>query len=107
MINRVVIYLIFAVLFAITQTGVATHAISHLEAHTKLSHSDDKDQNTTQEHCQQCLGHAQADTATLAGSYLLPKNTNQHILATIPVARLVSRLPELYSARAPPVSQQI
>lgn len=91
-------------LFVMTQTGVATHAITHLEAHLTQSQNDDGDQNTSQEHCQQCVAHAQADTANIPATFALTLNQGQHLLATIPVAYLTSRLPALFSARAPPIA---
>lgn len=100
--KRVLIYFMLFVLFAISQTGIAMHEVTHIDPDFLHSQQDDKGQNTSQEHCDHCIAKAGTDTADIPNAIHLTFSLDQHQLATFTVATLVSRLPKLYSPRAPP-----
>lgn len=101
MLQRFFIHLSLIVLFALTQMGVATHEISHLN-HTTQQTQPDK--NTTSEQCGQCIGYAQVAGGMVSNSAAVPQSTAQFQLATAQLAQLASVLTNPYSARAPPIT---
>ncbi len=100
--NRVLITLMLFVLFAVSQTGIAMHEITHIDPDTAHTQPEKQDKNTTQEHCGHCIAKAGSDTADIPLTITLSFSHTQHLLATITVANLISRTPKLYSPRAPP-----
>lgn len=100
--KNVLISMMLLVLFAISQTGIAMHEVTHIDSDAAHTQSDSKDQNTSQEHCDHCIAKASSDTASIPPVISLFFSFGQHQLATIAVANLTSRLPKLYSPRAPP-----
>ena len=55
MLQRFIVHLSLVLLFALTQMGVATHEISHLNDFTQHSQQD---KNTPNHQCEQCISHA-------------------------------------------------
>lgn len=100
MLKRFHVYLLWVWLFALMQTGLVTHEISHLKELTQQSQPDKK---TGSEPCTLCVSAAHAMGAlptTL--SWALPLVTVEvfHPLA----ARIGHAQPmAVYAARAPPV----
>lgn len=101
MLKRFFVHLCFALLFALTQIGVAAHPISHFH---DVSTQSQHDKNTAAEHCEQCIGYAHADQAIATPSFWIPQNLRTLVTAKVSVAKLTTALTRLYSARAPPVS---
>ena len=99
--KNVLISIMLFVLFAVTQTGMVMHEVSHIDPNETHTQSDD-DQNASQEHCDYCIAKAASDTGSIPTTIHLSLNRCAHELTTIVVANLISRLPKLYSPRAPP-----
>lgn len=99
--KNVLISIMLLLLFAVSQTGIAMHEVTHIND-IALTQSDDDDQNTTQEHCDHCIAKADSDSGNISNTLQLSLNVGEHELATITVANLISRLPKFYSPRAPP-----
>ena len=103
MLQRVIIHLSLILLFAFTQMGVATHAISHIaDGHEQHQ----QDQNNTENQCGQCLSLSHAADASLAQIFdfkiaLSDQTFAASILANSNPEPLLS-----YSARAPPYTSQ-
>ncbi len=100
--KSVLVSIMLLVLFAVSQTGIAMHEVTHIDPNAAHTQSDDEDQNTTQEHCDHCIAKADSDTGGIPNTFHLSLNYGEHQLTTIAVANLTSRLPKLYSPRAPP-----
>lgn len=99
MLKRFYVYFVLSLLFAMAQTGLVTHEISHLKELTQHSQPDKKQGN---EPCTLCisLAHA-ADALTHSPQWSLPPRAVQ----TPPEARLIqvrSHHVTVYAARAPP-----
>jgi len=75
-------YIMLYVLFAVSQTGIAMHEVTHINPDTSQSQSDDEDQNAAEEHCDRCISQADTDTADLPQAFTVPSKTLQSILAT-------------------------
>ncbi|WP_029147509.1 hypothetical protein [Methylophilus sp. 5] len=99
MLKRFYVYFLLSVLFAIAQTGIVTHEISHINELTQQSQPDKKQGN---EPCALCvsLAHA-AGTLTQTPQWHLPPLTSFAIPTTAVIAVNTYRI-AVYSARAPP-----
>lgn len=100
--KNVLISIMLLVLFAVSQTGIAMHEVTHIDPDTAHTQSDDEGQNTTQEHCDHCIAKADSDSGSIPNTVQLSLNNGELQLTTIAVANLTSRLPKFYSPRAPP-----
>lgn len=100
--KNVLVSIMLLVLFAVSQTGIGMHEVTHIDPYTAHTQSDDEDQNTTQEHCDHCIAKADSDTGSIPNTFHLSLSFGEDQLTTIAVANLTSRLPKLYSPRAPP-----
>jgi hypothetical protein len=99
MLKRFYVYFLLSVLFAIAQTGIATHEISHIKELTQQSQPDKKQGN---EPCTLCISLAHAAAAlTQTPQWSLPPLSH----VTLPTAAVIAvntyRV-AVYSARAPP-----
>ena len=101
MLLRIVVHLSLVILFALTQMGVATHEISHLDDFTQHSQPD---KNAPNHQCEQCISHAGIANGLPSQSFNFAITHN----VLIPVVSLTSHFVNInhqpYSARAPPVS---
>jgi hypothetical protein len=104
MLQRFIIHITLALLFAFTQIGVATHEISHITNGTQHSQPHEKSQqkNTVAEQCAQCISYAKIASGVLATAFTVP--TSQHGLIATPSAHISFQhyASSPYSARAPP-----
>lgn len=99
MLKRFYVYFLLSVLFAIAQTGIATHEISHINELTQQSQPDKKQGN---EPCALCISLAHAAGAlTQTPQWHLPPLSQ----VTLPAAAVIAVNTyhvAVYSARAPP-----
>jgi len=99
MLKRFYVYFLLAMLFAIAQTGIATHEISHIKELTQQSQPDKKQGN---EPCTLCISLAHAAGAlTQTPQWHLPP-LSQVTLPTAAVIAVNTYRVAVYSARAPP-----
>lgn len=91
-------------MFVFLQTNIVLHAVTHITDDVEHSQSEGGEQSVAHELCEQCITYAQVDTVNVPTAFSLSLSKGQHILATIPVAKLTARLPKFYSVRAPPTS---
>jgi len=99
MLKRFYVYFLLSVLFAMAQTGIATHEISHLNELTQQSQPDKKQGN---EPCALCVSLAHAAGAlTQTPQWHLPPLTSVALPAAAIIAVNTYRI-AVYSARAPP-----
>lgn len=99
MLKRFYVYFLLSVLFAIAQTGIATHEISHIKELTQQSQPDKKQGN---EPCTLCISLAHAAGAlTQAPKWSLPP-LNAFTPPIAAVFAVITSCVVVYSARAPP-----
>lgn len=100
MLKRFYVYFLLAFLFAIAQTGMVTHEISHIQELTQQSQPDKNHQGN--ETCTLCisLAHA-ADALTQSPQCSLPPQASFTLSTAIVTAVSIGRV-SIYSARAPP-----
>ena len=103
MLQRVFIHLSLILLFAFTQMGVATHAISHF-ADSHEHHQ--QEQNHHENQCGQCIGLNHISDANTATLFNFTLGSADHIFSTCIVASANTKTPLLYTARSPPVTSQ-
>lgn len=99
MLKRFYVYFLLAVLFAITQTGLVTHEITHLKELTQHSQSD---KHQSKDQCRLCVAYAHlVGVMTQALQWSLPELS---YLAVISALAIAIQRPTLaaYAARAPP-----
>ncbi len=101
MLRRFYVYFVMSLLFAMAQTGIATHEISHIKELTQQSQPDKKQGN---EPCALCISIAHAAGAlTHTPQWQLPPTVNSPPL-TVAGIEVLSPCFAVYSARAPPVN---
>jgi hypothetical protein len=99
MLKRFYVYFLLAFLFAVAQTGIVTHEISHIKELTQHSQPDKKQGN---EPCTLCISLAHAAGAlTQSPQWSLPPQTSFILSTAVVIAVQTSRV-AIYSARAPP-----
>ncbi len=104
MLQRAFIHLSLILLFAFTQMGVATHAISHLaEGHEQ--HQQDQNQHENQ--CGQCISLNHIANANTTAVFNFALNTTSHIYNPVVNASVHVVTPLSYTARAPPTTSQV
>ena len=97
MLKRFYVYFLLSFLFAIAQTGMVTHEISHIQ---ELSQPDKNHQGN--EPCTLCISLAHAVGAlTQSPQWSLPPQTSFTLSTAVVIAVQTSRV-AIYSARAPP-----
>lgn len=104
MLKRAFTHLSLVLLFAFTQMGVVTHAISHIGD----NHSHQKqEQNNTENQCGQCLSLSHVENANLTPifDFELTPSDNTFAVSTLP--SFTSSATTFYSARAPPNHSQV
>jgi hypothetical protein len=101
MLQRLIIHLSLILLFAFTQIGVATHAISHL---TGDNAQHQQDQNNHQNQCEQCLSYGHASVANLKPVFTFQVTPVQQVFALSDFYSSSSTSTYFYSARAPPTT---
>ncbi len=104
MLQRAFIHLSLVLLFAFTQMGVATHAISHL-AEGNEQHQQDQDHHENQ--CGQCLSLSHLADANTTPVFNFALNTTVHVYAASTTAGFKARTLTPYTARGPPASSQV
>jgi len=104
MLQRFFIHFSLILLFAFTQMGVATHAISHL---AEDSEQHQQDQNNHESQCGQCLVYSHAATADVGHSLTFDVAPADHVFVAEALLPSATTLPTAYSARAPPLNSQI
>lgn len=106
MLRRFFIHFCLMLMFVLVQTGVVTHAISHLNEHNQenqlTQNEGSQDTNELAEHCGQCLAYAQADGVLPNDASLQLTDYAQFALTTLYQAQLATALSPSFSARAPP-----
>jgi len=104
MLQRFIIHITLALLFAFTQIGVATHEISHITNGTQHSQPHEKSQqkNTVAEQCAQCISYAKIASGVLVSPTFAP--ISQPGLIATPSVHIFFQhyASSPYSARAPP-----
>lgn len=100
MLKRFYVYFLLAFLFAVAQTGIVTHEISHINELTQHSQPDKKQGN---EPCTLCisLAHATGDL-THSPQWSVPPQTSFTLSTAVFIAVQATRVAN-YSARAPPL----
>lgn len=104
MFQRLVLNLLFFFVFALVQTGVLTHEISHFNELIHQSEHSNPEKNSATEQCGQCIGSVQAASGLPAEAIVFHINHAHYQLTTPYVAYLASVLVASYSARAPPLA---
>jgi len=103
MLQRAFVHLSLILLFAFTQMGVVTHAVSHIgDEHEH--HQQESD--SAKSHCEQCLSFSHATNATPAATFQFQVSTSSHAFTPCPLASDNSVTATSYSARAPPLTSQ-
>jgi len=104
MLQRFIIHVTLALLFAFTQIGVATHEISHITNGSQHSQPHEKSQqkNTVAEQCAQCISYAKIASGVLTTPTITP--ISQPGLIATPSVHISFQhyASSPYSARAPP-----
>lgn len=108
MLQRLVIHFSLILLFAFTQMGVATHAVSHLadghEQHQQDQNNQDKNNHENQ--CGQCLSLSHIADAGTTATFDFQLTANEQIFAGSALSSFTSLAIPSYSARAPPYPSQ-
>jgi len=105
MLKRAFVHLSLILLFAFTQMGVATHAISHIaEGHEH--HEQDQDQNHHENQCGQCISLSHIANANIAPAFDFALSTTGHIYIASTSASFKARTLSPYIARGPPATSQ-
>ncbi len=109
MLHRFFIHFSLVILFAFTQMGVATHEISHLSDYNQQNqenqHSNQQskqDKQAPNHQCQQCISHADIESALAASAILLVFNQSLSAPVSDSHFSFFNLLNRAYSARAPP-----
>lgn len=102
MLRRFWIHIWLVLAFALVQTGIATHEISHLNNPPQQTQPDKKTSADAQ--CELCIAFAQGAHGVASHHFSIPFSTAHFELATPYVAKLESALNAHYSARAPPTT---
>lgn len=91
------------------QMDIVMHEISHIhspanlcQSFTSQEHSPQPNQDTTHEHCGQCLAYAQVDVALPSVAIHVVAETSTYFISTAYIAYLLLVVPSAYQARAPP-----
>lgn len=103
MFQRTLTHLSLILLFAFTQMGVATHAISHL-SETKQQQQQDKSSHESK--CGQCISYSHAADTHSVPTFTFDVSPLKHTLVTNKVINTSSHAAYFYSARAPPLHSQ-
>ncbi len=104
MLQRIIIHLSLVLLFAFTQMGVATHAVSHIaDGHEQHQ----QDQNSHEDQCGQCLSISHLAGADIVDTVSFSFAAAEHVLSAniAPSFSTTTLLP--YSARGPPNNSQV
>ena len=106
MLHKFFIHFSLVILFAFTQMGVATHEISHLSDYNQQNqHSNQQskqDKQAPNHQCQQCISHADVESALAASALLLVFNQSLSAPDSDNHSSFFNPLNRAYSARAPP-----
>ncbi len=104
MLQRIIIHLSLVLLFAFTQMGVATHAVSHIADSHGQHHQD---QSNHEDQCGQCLSLSHLAGADIVDTVSFSFAPAEHVLSAniSPSFSTATRL--LYSARGPPSNSQV
>lgn len=103
MLQRFVIHFALILLFAFTQMGVATHAVSHVfEGHDQHQ----QDQNNHENQCGQCISLSHIADAGLTPILDFQLTASDQIFASNELLSFTSLATSFYSARAPPSTSQ-
>ncbi len=100
MLKRFIIHLSLAMLFALTQMGVATHEISHLN---DLNQHSQQDKNVPNHQCEQCIAHADLSNGLASQTYDFAIVQSESIAIISETGHFANSQLQNYSARAPPV----
>ena len=100
MLQRLFVHLSLVILFALTQMGVATHEISHLN---DLNQHSEQDKSAPKHQCEQCIGHADIANGLASKTFHFAVVHNESIVIDGETSHFVSTHYQAYSARAPPV----
>ena len=106
MLHRFFIHFSLVILFAFTQMGVATHEISHLSDYNQQNQQSNKQSGQHKQapnhQCQQCISHADVESALAASAILLVFNQSLSAPDSDSHSSFFNLLNRAYSARAPP-----
>ena len=104
MMHRLIIHVVLIFLFALTQMGVATHEISHVNDATKHQHQH---KNTVTEQCEQCISFAKVANGLQIPTFAIPEITTQHLVFSNVHVGIHFHISSAYLARAPPQTTSI
>lgn len=99
MLHRIFVHLSLALLFALTQMGVATHEISHF---SDLTQQSQQHKNTPNHQCEQCISHAGIESALSSPAFVFALQQTVFITPVSFNAYFFSVTSQHYAARAPP-----
>ena len=110
MLHKFFIHFSLIILFAFTQMGVATHEISHLSDYNQQNKQQNQqsnpqsgqDKQAPNHQCQQCISHADIESALAASAILLVFNQSLSVFVSDSRSSFFSHPNRAYSARAPP-----
>ena len=111
MLHKFFIHFSLVILFAFTQMGVATHEISHLSDYNQSDYNQQnqhsnqqskQDKQSPNHQCQQCISHADVESALAASAILLVFNQSLSAPVSDSHSSFFNLLNRAYSARAPP-----
>lgn len=99
MLHRLFLHVSLVVLFAVTQMGIATHEISHLN---DLTQQNQQHKNTPNHQCEQCISHAGIESGISSQPFIFAL---QQAVSVAPISvspYFFSTTSQHYAARAPP-----
>ena len=110
MLHKFFIHFSLVILFAFTQMGVATHEISHLSDYDQQNKQQNQQSNqqsgqdklAPNHQCQQCISHADVESALAANTILLVFSQSLSAPVSSIYFSFFSLPNRAYSARAPP-----
>lgn len=100
MLKRFYIYVLFSMLFAVTQIGMAAHEISHLTDLASQTQTNHK--HTGGEPCTLCLGLSLIAGAVPSAVFACPLADNAQNVDHFLTQSFVQPFDRVYAARAPP-----
>lgn len=99
MLKRFYVYFLLAMLFAVTQTGVVTHEITHIK---ELAQHSQSDKHQSKDQCRLCVAYSHlVGVMTQALQWSLPELSYLAVISALAISILGPTL-AVYAARAPP-----
>ncbi len=99
MLHRLFLHISLVVLFAVTQMGIATHEISHLN---DLTQQNQQHKNTPNHQCEKCISHAGIENGVSSQPFIFALQQAIFIAPASVAPYFFTVTSQHYAARAPP-----